>query len=238
VRPGKAEATNGGKRVNTMSSHNHPDGGHTHGPEEKAGSPGPTSPRPRAGLPRLAFYGRTNVGGITGVHILAGQLDACLHAAEDRASITAFFYDLPAPLDELTVLAVRGAGGPPCRDGGWDDLAAAIPTPDRGFEAIVCATPGRLSVSLHEVEQRIALAARHGVPVATAEDLPALFPPPTLPTQRGTRQPTAPASDDDYASAASAPGEGGGPAEAVLRAAVSIRMRPQAATAATPPAAP
>jgi hypothetical protein len=202
------------------------------------------------GLPRLAFYGRTNAGGVNAVHILAGQLDACLQAAEDRATVAYFFYELADPLDELTVLAVRGAGGPPCRDGGWEDLAAALKAPGRGFEAIVCATPGRLSTSLREVEARAALAARHGVPVTSAEDLPTLFPHLAVPARQGEHRPTTvgdggrfPAGDAPdvrVASLADAPAGGhtGDLAEAVLRVAANIHTRPWAPTIVAAPRVP
>jgi hypothetical protein len=95
-----------------------------------------------------------------------------------------FFYDFPGILDEITALAVRGAGGPPRRDGGWDDLAAALADPGCGFEVVVCSSLGGLAGSLDELGRRAVLAARHGVTVMNADDLSEAFPLPAPPARR------------------------------------------------------
>jgi hypothetical protein len=144
----------------------------------------PSPTRAPAGAPRAAFYGRTNAHGINAVHILARQYDQCRTAAVGRVMLTGFFYDLPQPIDKITELAVSGADGPPRRDGGWDDLAAALTGAERPFDLILCASLDRISRNLRDLDARCSLAHQNQVVIVSSDDLADLFPPATQPAQK------------------------------------------------------
>lgn len=120
---------------------------------------------------RAAFYGSKNSGGVEGLRALAWQYVSCLHTSDGRVQITCFYYDLPILLDETIELAVHGAGGPAHRDGGWDQLAAALQSPDREFDVILCAERRRFFTRKATIGfQREQLAGQHGVPVLFADE--------------------------------------------------------------------
>lgn len=119
---------------------------------------------------RVAFYGRTNRTDAAGLRDLGRQFIACQRVGEGNAVFTRYFYDLPAPIDDLLELAVHGASGPPERHGGWAELATSLSTRGCGFDAIVCADFELLScrwlvLGIHREEH----AAAHGVPILYAD---------------------------------------------------------------------
>jgi hypothetical protein len=118
---------------------------------------------------QLAFWGYTNSPGADAAVNLARQLRRCEGALDGRAEITRFFYEMPQPVNDLMALAVRDAGGPSHYDGGWDDLAAALPIADRGFEAIICHSADRLGRVFSRGLAKELLAAEHGVPILSAD---------------------------------------------------------------------
>lgn len=118
---------------------------------------------------RVAFYGRKNRADAAGLRDLGRQFAACRRVVGGRV-FTRYFYDLPAPVDELLELAVHGAGGPPLWHGGWAELAEPLSTRERGFDAIVCADFERLSCRWRDLGiQREAQAAAYGVPIRYAD---------------------------------------------------------------------
>jgi hypothetical protein len=118
---------------------------------------------------RVAFYGRKNRTDPAGLRDLGRQFAACRRFAEGRV-FTRYFYDLPAPVDELLELAVHGACGPPTWHGGWAELVESLSTRERGFDAIVCADVERLSCRWRALGiQREAQAAAYGVPILYAD---------------------------------------------------------------------
>jgi hypothetical protein len=133
--------------------------GRSHPPQDPAGG----------GRPRVAFYGRTNTRGAAAAVALARQYRACCDAAAGRAEVTRFFFDLPEPPDELMVLAVRDSGGPPRRDGGWDDLAAAMAGADRAFDVVLCTGLDRIGRRLACLSARLQTAAEDGVAIVSAD---------------------------------------------------------------------
>jgi hypothetical protein len=141
-----------------------------------------THDRPRL---RAAFYGCKNRGDTKAIRALARQYASCLHAAEGRMRITRFYYDLPILVDETIELAVHGAGGLARREGGWDELAATLPMPDRGFDVILCAAPRRFFTRRATVGfRREQPAAQHRVPVLFADEPWPDHLPPTPASQR------------------------------------------------------
>ncbi|GHF50799.1 hypothetical protein FHX82_003935 [Amycolatopsis bartoniae] len=84
--------------------------------------------------------------------------------------VTRFYYDLPILGDETIELAVYSAGGPR-RYGGWDELAATLPTLDRGFDLILCAEPQRFFTRKAAVGlRREQVAAQHGGSVVFTDE--------------------------------------------------------------------
>jgi DNA invertase Pin-like site-specific DNA recombinase len=142
----------------------------------------------RSQIQHAAFYGRTNARGINAVHIIAQQYEQCATAAARRVAITAFFYDLPQPIDEITELAVRGASGPLRRDGGWDALAASATGTDRPFDLILCASLDRIARKPAELEARCSLARRNKLAIVSAEELPDVLRPCSAWARRFTRE--------------------------------------------------
>jgi hypothetical protein len=122
------------------------------------------------GNTRLAFWGYTNSCGATAALALARQLRACEAALDGRAEITRFFYETPEPINDLMILAVRGAGGPSQRDGGWDQLAAALPCVDRDFDAVICESLDRIGRTSTRVLGRERLVAKHGATILCANE--------------------------------------------------------------------
>lgn len=120
---------------------------------------------------RLAFWGYTNSRGVDAALNLARQLRRCEHALNDRAEISRFFYETPQPVSDIMALAVRSAGGPCQCDGGWDDLAAVLPTAERGFDAIICASVDRVGRISNRLLEREPIAAECGVATLTADEL-------------------------------------------------------------------
>lgn len=152
------------------------------------------------GSMRLAFWGYTNTQGARTVVNIARQLRACEAALEGRTEIDRFFYAMRQPINDFMMLAVRGAGGPSRRDGGWDDLAAVLSTVDRGFETIICASRprlGRTSKQLH----RLDVDADHGATILCADEPLPEFPELTgRSSDRLLRQVTTALREHDYAS--------------------------------------
>lgn len=122
----------------------------------------------------VAFYGRTNQGAVAEGIRIARQHRVCQDSLTEVSVITRVYYDMtwllrrdhPASLTD----AVRDAGGPRRRDGGWLDLADALPDPDRGFDLIIMESPDRLSRDITTAIACEDLAARHGVPIHCACD--------------------------------------------------------------------
>lgn len=118
---------------------------------------------------RVAFYGRKNRTDAAGLRDLGRQFATCRRLAVGRV-FTRYFYDLPAPVDEVLELAVHGASGPPLWHGGWAELAESLSTREREFDAIVCADFERLSCRWRALGiQRKAQAAAYGVPILYAD---------------------------------------------------------------------
>ncbi len=154
------------------------------------------------GNPRLAFWGYTNSCGATAVLALARQLRACEAVIDGRAEITRFFYETPGPIDDLMILAVRGAGGPLQWDGGWDQLATALPSADRGFDAIICESFDRIGRNVMRVFGREHLVAEHGATILCAnEPWPELSEFVAAPSDRLRRRITMALGEDSYAMA-------------------------------------
>jgi hypothetical protein len=151
---------------------------------------------------RVAFWGCTNSCGITAVLALARQLRACEAALGCHAEITRFFYDTPEPVNDLMILAVRGAGGPSQWDGDWDQLAAALPDVDRGFDAIICESLDRVGRNSMRVLRRERLVAEHGATILSAnEPLPQLPKFVATTSDRLRRRITTSLGEDSYAMA-------------------------------------
>ncbi len=125
---------------------------------------------------RAAFYGRTNASGVNGTHILARQYEACVQIADGRAESVGFYYDFLEASNEITILAVRGAGGPSRRDGSWDDLLAAARRDGRDFDLVLISSLDRLAPAIgHSIAFRDLLAA-HNLSVVTADEMADAFP--------------------------------------------------------------
>lgn len=119
---------------------------------------------------RLAFWGYTNAHEADAVLALARQLRDCDAVLDGRAEVSRFFYDTPAPISDLMVLAVRGAGGPSHRDGGWEELSAIVPAPDRGFDAIICQSAERVARQITRVLSWEKFVAAHGATILYANE--------------------------------------------------------------------
>ncbi|MFE0024134.1 hypothetical protein [Amycolatopsis sp. NPDC059021] len=115
---------------------------------------------------RAAFYGRKNRTDTDALRLLARQYLICEQAFRGRVVMTRCFYDLPSPVDTATLRAA----GLPKKDGGWNDLAASLTTPDPGFDLIVCDQMERLSRDRCVAFARERLAAHHCVPIAYATE--------------------------------------------------------------------
>jgi len=113
----------------------------------------------------VAFYGRKNVGGADGAEAIARQFRVCHDAAAGRAIITHFFYDFTVPPDDVLVQAVQRAGGPPRRDGGWDDLVTRLRQPDRDFHLLLCTGADRISRNRALLARRLDVAGQYGLTV-------------------------------------------------------------------------
>jgi hypothetical protein len=154
------------------------------------------------GNARLAFWGYTNSCGATAALALARQLRVCEVALDCRAEITGFFYDTPGPINDLMVLAVRGAGGPSQWDGDWNQLAAALASVDRGFDGLICESLDRIGRNSMRVLGRERLVAEHGATILCAnEPLPQLSEVVATPADRLQRQITMSLGEDSYAMA-------------------------------------
>lgn len=125
---------------------------------------------------------------------------ACEAVLDGRREISRFFYETPVPVSDLMMLAVRGAGGPSHRDGGWDDLAVVLPAADRGFDAIVCESIDRIGRNTMRVLDRENLVAKYGATILRADAPWTEFSQVTARrSDRMWRQFTAALGDHDYA---------------------------------------
>lgn len=119
---------------------------------------------------RLAFYGRTNQRGQGARTELVIQLGLCRAVTGRQAVITRTYYDIPEPVAALPDFTGIDAGGPPGA-GGWDELATAMDSPDRDFEAVICTTADRISRRIPVLLAREEFARRCGAPVLCADEL-------------------------------------------------------------------
>lgn len=120
---------------------------------------------------RLAFYGRTNQRGQGARTELAIQLGLCRAVLGRQAVITRTHYDIPEPVTGLPGFVGTDAGGLP-GPGGWDELAAAMASPDgRDFEAVICMTADRVARRIPVLLAREEFARRCGTPILCADEL-------------------------------------------------------------------
>jgi len=129
---------------------------------------------------RVAFWGYTNDRGLDAALPLTRQFRSCQAALDGRAAIGRYFYATPEPVSDLLMLVLRDAGGPPCCDGGWDELAAVLPAADRGFDAIICADIDRIGRRAERRRARLDLLADHDVAILCADEPLPDLPQPTV----------------------------------------------------------
>lgn len=115
---------------------------------------------------RAAFYGRENRTDTDALHLLGQQYQICEQTFRGRVVMTRCFYDLPSPVDPATL----HAAGLPRRDGGWDDLAPSLATPEPGYDLIACDKAERLSRDPFVALARERTAAQHCIPTAYATE--------------------------------------------------------------------
>ena len=115
---------------------------------------------------RAAFYGRTNRTDTDALRLLSRQYQTCEQAFRGRVVLARCFCDLPSPVDTVTLQAA----GLPRREGGWDDLAASLATPEPGYDLIVCDKAERLSRDPFVALARERTATQHCVPIAYATE--------------------------------------------------------------------
>lgn len=121
---------------------------------------------------RLAFYGRTNQRGQGARAELAAQLGLCRAVAGGQAVITRTYYDIPQPVTSLPDFTGIDAGGLP-RSGGWDELAAAMASRGRDFDAVICTAADRIARRIPVLRAREESARRCGTPLWCAGELAA-----------------------------------------------------------------